>query len=241
MIRASTTCSCPGRCECASLTSGQSQAPCRASRRSPTASSSSYLQNGSTWTSWIGWSSPLEMRSAPSMSSCSRRARCDYDDIDALEALLGRHGVDRSHHRGPPALRATRPAPPQLGAYRPMLDRRAAGYASARTSTTAGHSTKSRSTSTTSAARSTLTFAGGRRWRCPRRSIQFVEVGEGATFVSLVCEDLAQHRRRGRGSALRWPDGRRYAAARRTAAQPRVGRHATPACSPTTLARLSLP
>jgi hypothetical protein len=26
----------------------------------------------------------------------------------------------------------------------------------------------------------------------PRRSVQFVEVGEGSTFVSLVCEDLAQ-------------------------------------------------
>ena len=51
---------------------------------------------------------------------------------------------------------------------------------------------ESQSTSTTSAAHSIRTCAGGEAMEVPRRSVQFVEVGEGVTVVSLVCEDLAQ-------------------------------------------------
>jgi hypothetical protein len=67
------------------------------------------------------------------------------------------------------------------------------GFTSARTSTIGGRSTRARSTSITSEAPSTRTSSGGRRWRVPRRSVQFVTLAEEIMIVSLVCEDLAEN------------------------------------------------
>ena len=119
--------------------------------------------------------------------------------------------------------RAPRPRPP--------------GSTSARTSTTAGRSMRRRSASTTSAVRCTLTSSGGRRWTSRRRSIQFVQVGEEITIVSLVCEDLAQD---DVAQIIRsvGPTIVRRRSARRSAAPSRWGR-GTPACWPTTRARAS--
>jgi hypothetical protein len=87
----------------------------------------------------------------------------DEDEIDGLEALVGSHGVQgliagvRGHSEQPgqfPGTGCTSPCPPASN-----------GRGSANTSITDGHWTKTRSTSTTWAARCTRAYAGGKQWR----------------------------------------------------------------------------
>ena len=115
----------------------------------------------------------------------------DDGEIDDLEALLESSRSDRAHHRGPPALASSRGSSPATGCTSPCRPA-STGCTSARASTTDGHSTNEQIYQY---------HLGGAlhphiRWweamEVPRRSVQFVEVGEGATLVSLVCEDLAQ-------------------------------------------------
>ena len=108
------------------------------------------------------------------MSSLLPESAVEESELDALEALLDRHGVTYLQAGTPRALAATGRAWEQSDAcWRESetskkvrrfrvhpVDR---GFTFARTSIIAGRSTKARSTSTTLVARFTLTSAGGRR------------------------------------------------------------------------------
>ena len=110
-------------------------------------------------------------RSAASTSSSAESA-VEESEIDALEALLDRHGVtylqagvrgrsgDRAAREQSDARRREPEARERRGASTQLLG---SGSTSARTSIIAGRSTRARSTSTTSVARFTRTSAGGRR------------------------------------------------------------------------------
>ena len=179
------------------------EARCSAWPRSPTDSSSSPRPKGSTWTSWIGCWSPPAKRRAASMSCCCPESAVDEGEIDDLETLLDRHGVimlqagvrQRSRQPGQfpgnwmhigtnPETRERRAAS--------TADRTNRGFTSARTSTTAGRSTRTRSTSTTWEAPFTRTSAGGRPWRS-RAARSISSKSPNSTLVSLVCEDLAHN------------------------------------------------
>ena len=127
------------------------------------------------------------------MSSCCRRAPSSESELDALEALLGRHGViylqagvrERS-------ARSRGGVPAQPDAHRPV----SAGEQWV-------HIRQDKHHRWSLDERQIYQYhLGGalhphiRWWEAidvPRRSVQVVEVGEGITIVSLVCEDLAQN------------------------------------------------
>ena len=115
----------------------------------------------------------------------------DDGEIDALEALLDRHGVIGLDRRGPPARASSPGSFPATGCT--SACRPASSWVHIRQN-------KHHRWSLDEGQIYQYHLGGAlhphvRWWEAmevPRRSIQFVEAGGGDTLVSLVCEDLAQ-------------------------------------------------
>ena len=162
-----TSCCCRGRCGSGSATSGPVPGRCtRVGERTVRHCSSSTPPSRSTST----WSSASCVSALDEVDVVDAvvlpESALPAADVQPLEALLARYGVTvllagaRETGRRRPA------GCPPTGCTSACTSA-AAGRTTGRTSTTAGSSTRARSTSTTWRARSIPPCAGGRRWRCP--------------------------------------------------------------------------
>ena len=174
----------------------------QADQRSPSATSSSRRPKGSTWTWWIA------ARRGPRRG---RRCRCAWcyrraPSTRVTRRSRGRLGSprrDHSHDRGSPALTATGADSGQLGAHRhdPRLEKGGRANWFDRRTVVSIRQNKHHRWSLDEAQIYQYHLGGALhphiRWLeamdVPRREIQFIELGEELTLVSLVCEDLAQY------------------------------------------------
>ena len=188
--RALIICFCRGRCGSGNQTFVQFRNRCSDWRRRHSATSSSWRWRGLILTWWIGCSSPPWTRFTGSAWSCYRKAPYDRHEVDDLEALLGHHGV-----KG--LITGVRQRPNQPGQF--------PGNWVHLGVSTGGQwvhikQSKHHRWSLDESQIHQYHLGGAlhphARWweatEVPPRSVQLIEVGEGATVVSLVCEDLAQ-------------------------------------------------